>query len=216
MSNTLSIVQGTSQTFNVTLTDGNGAPLRLHRLQGAVAQLLVRVQPTDDMNVLAFTSTANPNNLYFQRGAPVLVFAFLPTDTSSLTLGLYYYQIQLTLEDGTIQNPVDWNLLDLNLGGAAATPPPPFPSTVTITADYPLPGDMLYQTPGGCGIEGAQVRVYYQSDYQAGRLSSPVGITTTGRGGKWTNPILVTPGFTYVAQFMFPGEWGPDVFTFFA
>ena len=211
MSNTLSITRGSSSTFDVALTDLNGQPLRWHRLHGAVAQLLVRVQPTDDSSVLSFTTTLNPNNLYFRPGASTLVIAFLPSDTAALPLGLYFYQVQLTLHDGTLQFPVEWSLLDLNLGGAAAAAPAPLPSTVAITQDYPLPGDLLYQTPGGHGVEGAQVRVYLKSDYDAGNMNSPVGTTTTGRGGRWLAPILVAPGFKYVAYFIQPGSYGPNV-----
>ena len=174
------------------------------------------MQPTDVSNVLAFDTTNNPLSLAFEQNVPVLDLTFAPADTATLALQLYFYRVQLTRSDGTVYNAIDWSLLDLNLGGAAVPVTPPFPSTVTITQDYPLSNDMTYMTPGGSPIDYAQVRVYYKSDYDAGNLQSPVGITTTIRGGKWANPILVIPGYTYVSVFSKPGEFGPDIFTFFA
>jgi hypothetical protein len=218
MSNTINFVQGTTRSYEVDLVDEHGEPLRrrARKLEGAVATFLLRVQPTDVTNVIEFTSVANPTSISIDFLRDVILLNFQPTDTSGLALGLYFYQIQVSLPTGEIYSVVDWSLFDLNLGGAAATPPAPFPSTVTITADYPLPNDMQYQTPAGCPIVGAQVRVYLKSDYDAGNLNSPVGITTTNPYGKWMNPILVVPGYTYVAQFLKPYEYGPDTFEFFA
>jgi hypothetical protein len=216
MSNTISLVQGTTKKLSIDLVDENGEPIHLHKLKGAFAQFLMRVQPTDVSNVLAFDTTNNPLSLAFELNVPVLNLTFQPSDTATLALQLYFYQVQLTLADGTVYNAIDWSLLDLNLGGAAVPVTPPFPSTVTITQDYPLSNDMQYQTPGGSPIDYAQVRVYYKSDYDAGNLNNPVGITTTINGGKWANPILVIPGYTYTARFEKPGEFGPDTFEFFA
>lgn len=228
MSNTINFTQGTTKSYVVDLVNEYGEPLRrAHRrrhhqsddsnpLTGAIATFTLRVQPTDLTNVLLWDSVDNPTSISIDFLKDVILLNFQPGDTSSLALGLYFYQIQVSLPTGEVYDVVPWSLFDLSLGGAAATPPAPFPSTVTITADYPLAGDMQYVTPGGNPIHNAQVRVYLKSDYDAGNLNSPVGITTTTHHGKWLNPILVVPGFTYVAQFLKPYEFGPDIFEFFA
>jgi hypothetical protein len=215
MSNRISLTRGTTKKLSIDLVDENGEPIPLAALVDATAQFLMRNQPEDVSNVLKFTTALNPDNLAFEQNLPVLDLTFLPTDTAALPLQLYFYQVQLTRGADTV-DVIEWDLLDLNLGGAAVPTPPPFTNTVAISADYPLPGDMAYMTPGGSPIENAQVRVYYKSDYDVGNLASPVGITTTNAAGKWVNPILVLPGFTYVARVEKPGEFGPDKLEFFA
>lgn len=216
-SNTLSLVPGTSSSFTVDLTDRYGYPLSRYKLQGAIAQVLVRLDPNVDSDTLVFTS-ADPTHVTIDVFRSTVTVNFLVADTNTLTIGtLYFWQLQLTLADGEVLLPVNWTPVDVNAGGSAAPAPPVFPSTVAVNQDYPLHGSLLYQTPGGCGIDNAQVRVYLLSDYQAGNLSSPVGTTTTTRGGAWTAPVLVPTGFTYVAYYCKPYEYGPDVSTpFFA
>lgn len=216
MSNRISLVRGTTKKLSIDLVDENGQPIACSRLIGATAEFLMRVQPTDVVDVIKYTTVLNPANLAFQINEPVLDLTFLPADTTALALQLYFYQVQVTLTTGDILPVIEWDLLDLNLGGAAVPTPPPFPNTVTITADYPLSGDMAYMTPGGSPIIGAQVRLYYKSDYDVGNLNTPIGITTTDAYGKWTNPILVLPGYVYIARFEKMNEFGPDKFEFFA
>jgi hypothetical protein len=102
------------------------------------------------------------------------------------------------------------------LGGSATPTPPPFDNTVKIDENFRLPNDLAYVSPAGSPIENAQVRVYLKSDYDAGKLDAPIGFTTTNAFGGWVNPILVKPGFTYVARFETPKEWGPNTQEFFA
>lgn len=208
--NRLTLIPGATALFTVDLVGRDGYPLHARRLERAVAQVLVRTDPGGS-NILAFTS-ADPAHVVVNAHASSITVNFLVADIAVLTVGaIYFWQLELDLCDGEILVPVNWTLIDVTLGGSASPPPPTFPSTVAITQDYPLPGDLLYQTPGGCGIEGAQIRVYLLSDYQAGNFASPVGTSMTGRGGKWTNPVLVSPGFTYIAQFVAPYSFGPDV-----
>jgi len=216
MSNRISLVRGTTKKLSIDLVDENGQPIACSRLVGATAEFLMRVQPEDVVNVLKYTTVLNPDNLAFQVLEPVLDLTFLPADTTALTLQLYFYQVQVTLTTGDVLPVIEWDLLDLNLGGAAVETPPVFTNTVTITQDWPLSNDMTYMTPGGSPIENAQVRVYLKSDYDAGVLTSPIGITTTDAGGKWKQPVLVIPGYTYVARFEKPGDFGPDKVEFFA
>ena len=214
MSNRISLVRGTTKKLSVDLVDDSGTPVVIDRLIGATAEFLLRVQPADVTNVLRFTTALNPTNLAFEVSAAVLDLTFMPTNTSALALALYFYQVQVTLTTGDVLPVIPWDLLDLNLGGAAALTPPVFTNTATITSDYPLSDDMTYMTAGGSPIEGAQVRVYYKTDYDAGVLTMPVGITTTNASGRWLQPILVIPGFTYVARFEVPNAYGPDQVVF--
>lgn len=216
MSNRISLIRGTTKTLAIDLVDGNGEPIPLDKLVGATATFLMRVQPTDLTNVLAYDTTGTPSNLAFEIAAPVLDLTFLPNDTSAIPIALYFYQVQVTLTDGSVYDVIPWDLLDLNLGGAASPAPPSFENTVKVTADYPQPGAMQYVTPGGSPIVGAQVRVYLKSDYDAGNLATPVGVTTTDAGGNWLNPILVVTGYTYTARLEKPYEFGPDTLEFFA
>lgn len=216
MSNRINLIRGTTSALAIDLVDEFGAAIELSRLVGATAEFLLRAAPTDVVNVLRYVTTTNPTNLAFEVDAAVLDLTFLPADTAAIALGLYFYQVQITLTDGGVLDVIPWDLLDLNLGGAAAEAPPVFDNTVTINQDYPLSDDMTYKTPGGSPIVNAQVRVYYKSDYDAGNLASPIGITMTNEHGKWRQPILVLPGFTYVARLEKPYEFGPDIREFFA
>lgn len=216
MTNRLPLVPGTTASFVIDLVDPTtGSKLPSHRLVGAGAKARVRVTPSGS-DVLLF-QTPDPTHLVLDAFRATLTLNFTGADTSALTAGQpYFYQIELDLADGEIKLPIDWTPVDVSLGGSAATPPPPFASTVSITADYPLSADMQYQTPGGNPIENAQIRVYLKSDYIVGNLSTPVGITTTDCFGNWRNPILVTPGYVYVARLEKPYEFGPDTKEFFA
>ena len=216
MSNVINIVQGTTKNLIIDLLDQNQQRIHVHKLKGATAQFLLRVQPTDMSNVLMFTTAANSTSLSIDPYSSTLNLLFQSADTTGLTLGLYFYQLQLTLSDLTVQDVVEWTLFDLNLGGSAPTPTPPFTNTSKITADYPQAGAMRYVSPGGTPICDAQVRVYLKSDYDAGNLTSPVGITTTDAHGNWVNPIFVTPGYTFTCQFFKPSSFGPDRIDFFA
>lgn len=81
---------------------------------------------------------------------------------------------------------------------------------VTLDHNYQLPNSLQYVSPGGTPIADAQVRVYKKSDYDAGNLQQPIGITMTDAFGKWKDPILVESGYTYSVQFFLPNVWGPD------
>jgi hypothetical protein len=226
MSNTISFIRGTSKEFEIDLVDENGNPINRGgqglecapdaTLEGATAVFILRVLPTDVVDVLKFTTVLNPTSLSIDQLKAILLLTFTPLDTSALALGLYNYQIQVTLESGDVFDVIPWSLFDLNLGGTAMPVQPPFLNTVKISHDYPLAGDMTYMTPGGSPIVNAQIRVYYKSDYDAGNLGAPVGITSTDDAGKWRNSLLVLPGFTYVSRFEVPGCFGPDVKEFFA
>lgn len=216
MSNRISIVRGTTKDLAVQLVDTNGDPIPMSKLAGASAEFLVRVHPTDLTNVLRYSTKDTPTSLLFDPLDAVLDVNIAPGDTAGLSVQVYFYQLTVTLIDGEFFDVIPWDVFDVNLGGAAQTPPPPFPNTVLVNQDWQLPGNLSYFTPGGSPIGGAQVRVYFKSDYDAGNLASPVGITTTNAFGGWTNPILVLPGYNYVIRFEQPNSFGPDTATIFA
>lgn len=214
MSNRITLIPGVSAQFTIVLTDLNGDLLTSDVLSGAEVKFFLRTDPAGS-NTLFF-QTPDPVHILVDENASNILLALTSADTAGLTLGAYFYQVELDLADGEVRMPVQWTPLDVTLGGSAATPPPPFLNTVKIDENYQLPGDLAYFTPGGTPISGAQVRVYYATDYDAGNLDSPIAITTTNAAGGWTNPILVLPGYEYVARFEQPNAYGPDVARFTA
>lgn len=212
----INLIRGSTKTVAIDLVDEFGTALPLERLKGASAEFLMRAQPTDVTNVIRYTTAGTPAALAFEATAAVLDLTFQPADTATLAIQFYFYQVQITLADGSLFDVVPWDILNLELGGAASPSPPSFDNTVKITADYPLVGDMRYMTPGGSPITNAQVRVYKKSDYDAGNLTAPVGVTSTDAYGNWAQPILVTTGYTYTARLEKPYEFGPDTKEFFA
>jgi hypothetical protein len=226
MSNTISLIRGTSKELEVDLVDENGNPINRGgqgiecdpdtTLEGATAVFILRVLPSDVVDVLKFTTELNPTSLSIDQLKSIILLTFTPLDTSTLALGLYNYQIQVTLESGDVFDVIPWSLFDLNLGGTAVPVQPPFLNTVKISHDYPLAGDMTYMTPGGSPIVNAQIRVFYKSEYDAGNLGTPVGITSTDDAGKWRQCLLVLPGYTYTVRMELAGCFGPDVREVFA
>lgn len=87
---------------------------------------------------------------------------------------------------------------------------PAFPNNVRVDHNYPTPGNLRYQTPGGLPIEMAQVRVYKKSDFDQGNTDTPLGVTLTNAQGNWQNPIILTTGYTYTVQFYKESLYGPD------
>lgn len=216
MSNRIQIVRGTADTREIDLVDDNGEPLTLDIIAGASAELLVRANPAVTTNAIDFTTTGTPASLAFIPGQAVMSLSFVPADTSGLALQEYFYQLTITSASGAPSVFIEWTPFDVILGGSATPQPPPFPNTVKIDENFRLPNDMTYMTPGGSPIVNAQVRVYLKSDYDAGKLDTPIGITTTNAFGGWQNPVLVQTGFTYVARFEKPNEFGPNTKEFFA
>jgi hypothetical protein len=216
MSNTINVVQGTTKKLVVQLVDKDGLPVRMWKLKGATAELDVRATTSSDTSIIQFTTAATPTNLSFATNKPAINVTFEPGDTATLTVQTYFYQLIVTLSDGTVLDAIPWDLFNVTLGGSAVVTPPVFSSTVAVTQDYPMPGAMLYQTPGGCGIEGAQIRVFLLSDYQSGNYNNPVGVSITGPSGEWVNPVLVPVGNTYIAQFFKTFSYGPNTYQFSA
>lgn len=210
-SSRIDFTRGESKEIEVDLVDDNGVPVALADLEGAVAEFFVRVAPSDVVDILHFTSPSS--SIDFIPNESSLLITFVPGDTAAVPLLLYVFQVKVTLATGDVKYAIDWSPFDLNLGGVAAPEPPVFDETTAVNHDYELTDNLRYMTPGGSPISGAQVRVYYQSDYLVHSLDTPVGLTTTDVNGRWTNTILVKPGFTYVVQFTKPNEFGPNTAT---
>lgn len=208
--NRLQLVRGADASFEVALRDALNEPLTNEFLTGATATVRVRIDPAGS-DVLLFT-TDDPVHLSVDVPNSQVIVTFKVADIAALTVGQpYFWQLETAFSNGDIRIPVDWTPVDVSLGGSAVTPPAPFDATIKVDHNFPLSGDLLYLTPGGCGIEYAQVRVYRKSDYDAGNLTSPVGFTTTDKGGQWKQPVLVTPGYSYIVRFEKPYEFGPDI-----
>lgn len=216
MSNRIDVIRGTSFSKVIDLLDVNDRTLPVSTLAGASAEFLVRTSPDASVDAVRLTTANNPSKLSFRVERAAVNLALDPADTEPLALQTYFYRLRVTLHDGTVSDAIPWSPFDVSLGGSAATPPPPFDNTTKIDHDYQLPGELSYVTPGGSPIENAQIRVYLKSDYAVGNLSRPIGVTTTDAGGRWRDPVLVNPGFSYVVRFEKPGEFGPDTRETFA
>jgi hypothetical protein len=211
-SNRITLIQGTSQTFAIMLVDEDGEVIPPADLEGASARFELKTSPSD-ASWLIDISTADPTHVKLDTRTSTVTVNLLPPDTSGIAVGTYAYQLGVTLADGYYFVAIPWEPFDVILGGIAAPPLPPFTNTVKVDQNWSLPGSLRYVTPGGSPIAGAQIRLYYKSDYDAGVLNAPVGITQTTANGDWRDPVLVFPGYSYVIQFFLPNEFGPDVTT---
>jgi len=83
-----------------------------------------------------------------------------------------------------------------------------------VNHDFPTTGAMLYTADDCCGISGATVTIYTQTDYSAENTGADfvVASTTTTTGGQWTETVNLSEG-EYVVVFEKPGFFGPDTQT---
>ncbi len=205
----INLVRGTNETFLIDIIDDNGQPYPAEDLVGAIVEFLLREDPTDVINVIRWTTTDDPASLILLGNTISLIF--VPGDTSALDIKVYSFEVNITLADTTVLPPIiEWSPFDLNLGGEAHPEPPVFTNTVQLDEDYGATDALRYMTAGGSPIEDAQIRIYYKSEYDAGVLSTPVGVSKTNAYGRWHNPVLVLPGYNYVVTFFKPNDFGPD------
>jgi hypothetical protein len=75
------------------------------------------------------------------------------------------------------------------------------------TAGDPTP--LAFQTSGGAGIDGAEVRAYLAADHAAGRTGEAFVVARVGTaaGGLWADPMFLDPG-AYVLEFHKQGAYG--------
>jgi hypothetical protein len=216
VSNRIEVIRETSFRKTIDLVDTNGQVLPTDVLIRATAEFLVRTSPDARTDALRLTTSNTPAGLAFRPERAALDLAIEPSDTMALNLQTYFYRLRVTLIDGTVSDAIPWSPFNVTLGGSSEPPPPPFNNTIKIDQNFRLPNDLAYISPAGSPIENAQIRVYLKSDYDAGNLGSPISATTTNAFGGWVNPILVNSGYTYIARFEKPKEWGPDTKEFFA
>lgn len=210
MSNRISVIRGTSDQHVVDLVDVNMEPFPLGALTEATAEFVVREDASQEASVVRFTTVDNPASLRFKPGKPLIEISLAPEDTVGLAVKTYFHRVRVTLASGAVSDAVPWAPFDVTLGGSTVPSIPPFVNTVKLDADYGGQNMLAYYSPGGSPVQGAQVRVYLKSDYDAGRLEAPVGVTMTSVAGRFMTPILVTPGYSYVIRYEKPHEWGPD------
>lgn len=83
-------------------------------------------------------------------------------------------------------------------------------SQVKVNHDYPTPGRLTYLTVSGVGVDGALVRAFKASDYEANVATPPAAVTITENGGRWKDNMYLTPGYTYIILYAKEGAYGPD------
>lgn len=86
----------------------------------------------------------------------------------------------------------------------------PVPETFPLDHNTGGVDALRYVDPNGLPIADATVRVYTREHWDARHFSQVAGLVKTDAEGRWTSPIFVPPGTTYVIQVQYPGVWGPD------
>ena len=109
-SNNISFVRGTTEAFEVDIVDEAGKAIPSADLEGAVAQFVIRTAPDAPTTVLTLVPVVN-------TAKSTLLISIASGDTSSLALGIYVYQVSITLADGSYYDVIDYSVFDLNLGG---------------------------------------------------------------------------------------------------
>ena len=84
---------------------------------------------------------------------------------------------------------------------------------VRIDHDFGGADTLKTISPGGSPVTQCEVRVFRQVDWQAGRRSTPVGMTLTDNEGRWMAPVFVDGGQSYVVHFFKASGYGPDTVT---
>ena len=206
---TISLTQGVDADVDLVAVQDDGTPIDLTN-----ATITSIVKDGLGTTVISKSST-DPKQLQVtdaENGRYRLHFKAL--DTQTLPLATYIHSVKATLATGAVVALLDPSFLILSQGGVTTPPSPPiFTNTVSVDHNFGLPDALRYMDSGGNPINDAQVRVYLKSDYDAGNLSAPAGVSLTGADGRWTNPVLVTPGFSYVVRFEAPYRFGPDTVT---
>lgn len=69
---------------------------------------------------------------------------------------------------------------------------------------------LAYKTSGGAGIQGATIKAYLTSEYNAG-VYTVRGQTTTLSDGGWAAPMMLEADTSYTLVFYKAGAYGPDI-----
>ncbi len=199
---TVKLIQGVDKDVDLLAVQDDGTPIDL-----TSATLIETIRNGDGDVVL----TKNPRITDPINGRYTLSFKAI--DTARLQLGTYLHDVKASWPPSTTLSIIDPSFFVVTLGGVTSTPPPAFSNTVSIDQNWELSDSLRYMDAGGNPIDAAQIRVYLKSDYDAGNLAAPVGSTLTTADGRWKDPVLVIPGYTYVVRFEAPNRFGPDTAT---
>lgn len=81
--------------------------------------------------------------------------------------------------------------------------------TTLIDHNYPLPNEMLVVDETDEPIQGAVIRIFELTKFQAGDISDWVGETITDIEGKWVDPIALEDGRTWIVHIQKETMYGP-------
>lgn len=84
---------------------------------------------------------------------------------------------------------------------------------VAVDHNYPEPDNLRFVTQAGVGIPDADIRVYFQADYEGGKRETPLYVVKTREDGRWDRPLLLEPGLTYVLLFVKTSAFASDPIT---
>lgn len=111
-------------------------------------------------------------------------------------------------------------LVAIDTGNISSAPSQPFKSnsvtlaitnTIMVNENFSSDNALIYQDGNGAPIAGAIIRVFFKSDYDAGRTTIALATTTTNALGGFTAPIFLTTGFTYALVWSLESKYGPDL-----
>ncbi len=78
-----------------------------------------------------------------------------------------------------------------------------------VNQDYPGTDDMLVVDETNVPIEGAEIKVYDQTAFDAGVVASWEAMTVSDAAGKWVDPITLEDGRNWVVHFQKESVYGP-------
>jgi len=84
---------------------------------------------------------------------------------------------------------------------------------VKVDHDFGEPDALRFVTQAGIGIPDAEIRVYFQSEYEKGARETPLYVVKTRADGRWDRPLLLEPGLVYVMLFVKPSTYSSDPIT---
>lgn len=82
---------------------------------------------------------------------------------------------------------------------------------VMVNHNYPDADDLRVLAPNGDPIADVVITVFELVPYNAGIVDTWVGVSTTDIEGRWTAPISLSEGQTYIVHFEKPTMYGPSV-----
>jgi len=82
--------------------------------------------------------------------------------------------------------------------------------TVRVDHNYPGIDDMRVINAQADPIEGAAIRIFELTAFQAGDVDTWVGETLTDVNGEWIDPIYLDDAKSWVVHFQKLTEYGPE------